>query len=121
MMQTQHGFNADMAGAQCSHDTVMILAEAIRRTVIKAVVAECKTDDSERLIRSGGFGYEYQIMAEALHQMVTDAVRPDSLLVVVGGRQCVGSGVARVMALIPVTTKSDAVKAICDDDKHERV
>ena len=89
--------------------------------MIKAVIAECKTDDSERLIRSGGFGYEYQIMAETMHRMVTSAVRPDSLLVVVGGQQCVGSGVARVMALIPVTTKSDAVKAICDDDKNGRM
>ena len=53
MMQTQHEFNADMAGVQCSHDTVMILAKATRRTVIKAVIAECKTDDSERLKRSG--------------------------------------------------------------------
>ena len=60
-------------------------------------------------------------MANKLHQMVTDAVRPDSLLVVVGGRQCVGSGVARVMALIPVTTKSDAVKAMSDDDKNGRM
>ena len=60
-------------------------------------------------------------MAEAMHQMMNNAVRPDSLLVVVGGRQCVGSGVARMMALIPVTTKSDAVKAICDDDMNERM
>ena len=52
MIQTQHGFNADMAGAHCSHDTVMILAEATCRTVIKAVAAVCKTDDSERLVRS---------------------------------------------------------------------
>jgi hypothetical protein len=63
----------------------MILAEATRRSVIKDVIAECKTDDSERLIRSGGFGYEYQIMAEAMLQMVTDAVRTGSLLVRVGG------------------------------------
>ena len=39
----------------------------------------------------------------------------------VGGRQCVGSGVARVMTLIPVTTKIDAVKAIYDDDMNERM
>jgi hypothetical protein len=60
-------------------------------------------------------------MTEAMHQMMNNAVRPDSLLVVVGGRQCVGYGVARVMTLIPVTTKSDAVKAISDDDKNGRM
>ena len=121
MIQTQHGFNADMAGAHCSHGTVMILAEATCRTVIKAVAAECKTDDSERLVRSGSFDYRHQIMAKAMHQMTNNVVRPDALLVVVGGRQCVGSGVARVMALIPVTTKIDAVKAIYDDDMNERM
>ena len=60
-------------------------------------------------------------MAEALHQMVTDAVRPHYFLVVIRGRQCVGSGVARVMAPIPVSTKNDAVKAIWDDDKNGRM
>ena len=57
MMQTRQEFNADMAGVQCSHDTVMILAKATRRTVIKAVVAECKMDDSERLVGSESFSY----------------------------------------------------------------
>ena len=57
---------------QCSHDTVMILAEATCRTMI-TVIAECKTDDDGRLVCSGGFGYEYQIMDEAMHQMLTNA------------------------------------------------
>jgi hypothetical protein len=45
MMQTQYELNADMTETQCTHDAVMLRAEAVCHMVTDTVIAECNTDD----------------------------------------------------------------------------